>query len=475
MRHRLYVLIIVLAVGLLAGCSLIQTGFSQVEEDESVVEDEQEAEIPLPEQETVDAVETAPLPEVDPAELYTRAQEMYIHGVEQTQAGEFDQALDTFNEIMRLLLQPYNRETDSEMTRRLDSLYFEVCLAQVRVGRLTGRYAPVIIKKKLIGIDFHPRVEKWIQYFTVNGREGMQRYLSRSTRYVPLFRQILKEEGLPEDLVYLPLIESGFSAYAYSPAHASGIWQFIKTTGKNYGLTINAWVDERRDPVKATRAAARYLKDLYNNFGDWALALAGYNCGENRVAGAMRSAGHNDFWRLRLPSETMDYVPKYFASVIIARDPEAFGLYVAPETPLEIKQYELQGVVELKKFAELIGIPYEELKALNPEILGSYTPPIIPKYKINVPANKYDEIAKVITELPDTAVYLSAAQVAKLKNPPKPRSRFVYYKVKRGDTLGGIAHRYRTTVTMIKRYNPQARGRFIRPGMKLKIPVGRKR
>ena len=467
MRRCLVVSILVFLTAFWSGCSWIRTATPEIEEKPS-------AALPA----TPSKVEPTPTPgkgsDAELTELYEKAKNMYISGVEQTQAGNFEEARKTNDVILKMLLQPYDRTKAPETVKKLDSLFFEVCLAQVRIGRLTGLYTPVPVQNKLIGIDFHPEVERWLQYYTVAGRDSMQRYLSHSTRYLPVLKKILKEEGVPEDLAYLPIIESGYSPYAYSPAAAVGIWQFVRTTGKNYGLTINDWVDERRDPIKATRAAAKYLKDLYGMFNDWALALAGYNCGENCVSRACQDAGNKDFWRLCLPAETMAYVPKFFAAVLIARDPEMYGMYVVPEEPFIVKQVELHGVVDLKQFGELIHISYEDLKALNPELLGSYTPRDVAVYRINVPADKYDEITTMLASVSEAQLYVPKEQVAKLDEPQAAGPKFISYRVKKGDTLGGIARRYHTSVNTLKKYNPKARG-TLRVGMIIKIPVGRRR
>lgn len=417
-----------------------------------------------------------PTPETvlgDSADLYNRAHDLYIEGVELAQAQKHEQALALNNRIIQMLIEPYDREQDEIITKKIDSLFFEVCLAQVRIGRLTGRFAPVPIEEKLIGIAFNQEVQRWLGYYTGTGRSSMQRYLSRSTRYLPMIRKVLAEEGLPLDLAYLPIIESGFSAYAYSPAAAVGMWQFIASTGKHYGLTIDDWVDERRDPLKATRAAAGFLKKLHGEFGDWALALAAYNSGEGRVGGAIRSAGHRDYWNLGLPAETTAYVPKYFAAVLIARDPELYGMYVTPEPPLEVVPITLNGVVGVKDFAAYIGVPYEEFKAMNPELLGSHTPPKVKNYAINVPTAQLEVINQKMAAAAVGNPYLSPAQIAKIGR-PKTSDGFISYRVRKGDTLGKIARKYRTTVKMIQKYN-RVNPRLLRIGQKLRIPVGRRR
>jgi len=411
----------------------------------------------------------------DSAELYNQAHDMYIEGVELAQAQKYDEALALNNRLITLLLTPFDRAADDIITKKIDSLFFEVCLAQVRIGRVTGRFAPVPIEENLIGIQFNEEVQRWLSYFTGPGRSGMQRYLARSTRYLPMIRKVLAEEGLPQDLAYLPIIESGFSPYAYSPAAAVGVWQFIPGTGRNYGLKIDDWVDERRDPAKATRAAARYLKDLHQLFNDWALALAAYNCGEGRVGGAIRAAGHQDYWNLGLPAETTAYVPKFFAAVLIARDPELYGMYVTPETPLEVTPIKLGGVAAVKDLATFLNVPYEDFKAMNPELLGTHTPPKVPDYLVNVPTAQLEEINQRLATATVGNPYVAPQAVAKIGKPQTSGGGgFISYRVRKGDTLGKIARKYRTTVKMIQRYN-RVNPTRLRIGQTLRIPVGRRR
>ena len=189
-----------------------------------------------------------------------------------------------------------------------------------------------------IPLDDHPDVDKWIHYFTGRGRDYMQIYLERSSRYLPIMKAVLKEQGLPMNLVYVALIESGFSAKALSRANAVGYWQFIYGTGKRYGLKIDGFVDERRDFVLATKAASQYFKDLYSLFGSWHLALAAYNSGEYRVNRAVLRHYNRDFWYLSskkaLPRETRNYIPKLIAAIRISQDPQKYGFYNLDFQPL---------------------------------------------------------------------------------------------------------------------------------------------
>ena len=185
-----------------------------------------------------------------------------------------------------------------------------------------------------VPIQMNKQVRAYLVYFSTERKAVITRYLARSSRYLPMIKKEFAEAGLPEDLAYLAMIESGFNNKAYSPAAASGMWQFIKGTGLRYGLAINSYVDERRDPEKATRAAAQYLLELYKQFGSWYLAAASYNCGENRVQRELDQSTHKNFWELSanmcLPNETKNYVPQMIVATIIAKNPEKFGFKNVP-------------------------------------------------------------------------------------------------------------------------------------------------
>lgn len=241
-----------------------------------------------------------------------------------------------------------------------------------------------------------PEVESHVDRFQTSRRGFFNRALERAGRYLPSLTNILKSEGLPEELAYLPLIESGYQDHAVSPAGAAGPWQFIKGTGRRYGLRIDSLVDERRDPIKSTHAAAQYLKDLHDMFGDWQLALAGYNTGEYRVAKIRDNRGVDDFWEMRergyLPRETSEYVPSFLAAVRIASAPEDYGFDTPASDPLllgEFETIEVDRQVSLHAAAGMCGVSTEELKELNPALSRGITPI---GYSLRVPPGKAEPL-----------------------------------------------------------------------------------
>ena len=246
-----------------------------------------------------------------------------------------------------------------------------------------------------IPITINKQVEFFIEYFQTRVSKRFGIWLARSGRYVPMMRAILKEHGLPEDLVYLAMIESGFSCKAYSRAHAVGPWQFIRGTARRYGLKVNYWVDERRDPVKSTYAAAKYLRDLYAEFNSWYLAAAGYNAGEVKIRRALARYGADDFWsisqrkRRYLKQETKQYVPKMIAAALIAKNPSKYGFDdIKYDAPLKFDQVKVYAGTSVSVAAKLIGLKTGAISELNPELRRWCTPPTDGMYTLRVPAGK---------------------------------------------------------------------------------------
>jgi membrane-bound lytic murein transglycosylase D len=310
-----------------------------------------------------------------------------------------------------------------------------------------------------IPIVINQRVEHFILYFQTTAKKIFANWLARSERYIPFMRNLLREGGLPEDLVYMALIESGFSPYAYSRMKASGPWQFIYFTGKRYGLKVNWWVDERRDPEKSTIAAAKYLKDLYDLFECWYLAAAGYNAGEGKIINAMKRYRTEDFWELTkyryLKRETKDYVPQMIAAALIAKDPEKYGFVgIEYQEPLRYEKASVPAVTDLRLIAKACEASIEELKDLNPELLRWCTPPDSQPYEIRIPFGKKDLFLKNFEALPR-----------------QDRFQFKSHIVRKGDTLGGIARYYRVDLEPILELNRLKRSSLLSVGMNLIIPI----
>ncbi len=316
--------------------------------------------------------------------------------------------------------------------------------------------------------DMNDRVTMWIEYFQGRGRPNMQRYLSRSSRYLARMKEILKSHGLPEDLVYIALIESGFNSKAHSSAQAVGYWQFIRGTGRRYGLEQNYYIDERRDFEASTEAAAKYLKALYNLFGSWYLAIASYNVGENRIKRMVMKHYTRSFWELaankHLPRETINYVPKFLAARLIAKHPQKYGFEnIDWRAPLDFKEVELNNKgVNLRTMAKHLGVSYEVLRDLNP----SFKRGIIPKrkqvVKMRVPSHIVDSKVEVALGKSLSKVTLNMASGADRT-----------YRIRRGDTLSHIARRFNTSIRSLRSANNLRRRSVLYPGKKIIIPGGR--
>ena len=310
-----------------------------------------------------------------------------------------------------------------------------------------------------IPIIINGKVEKFIEYYQTRGRKVFSRWLARSKRYIPLMKELLREKGLPEDLVYLALIESGYNPRAYSRRKAMGLWQFMYNTGKRYGLKVDWWIDERRDPVKSTIAAARHLKHLYDRFECWYLAAAGYNAGEGKIQRAIKRYKTEDFWELTkyryLKRETKNFIPKMIAAALIAKNPEEYGFSdISYEEPIRFETVKVPDATDLRVIAKASESTYEELKRLNPELRRWCTPPNYPDYELKLPYGKKEIFLRNFSKIP-----------------PSKRVTFRRHVVRSGETLSHIALRYRTDIKAIMRMNRIRNLHSIRAGRSLIIPV----
>lgn len=343
-----------------------------------------------------------------------------------------------------------------------------VSLKEVDSFRVTDPELPKVVDNELeqIPTEMNELVEKWINYFQGRGRPHMERYLSRSTRYSKLMKQILRKNGLPEDLIYIALIESGFSHQATSRAAAVGYWQFIRGTGRRYGLEVSALVDERRDPVLSTQAAAEYFKGLYSVFGSWYLAMASYNVGENRVKREVMNHYTRDFWELarkrRFPKETVNYVPKFIAAKIIGNNPEKYGFTeIEYMTPIEFEHIKVAGAVNLKQMAAKMGLEYDDMKMLNPKFKGEVAPMKGSTLELRVPLGQ-SAVAMVAAK---ESIVTKVEYVADAGDTQT-------YKVRSGDSLYTIARKYKTSVAWLRDVNDISKNKKLKIGQRLQVPDG---
>lgn len=344
-------------------------------------------------------------------------------------------------------------------------------MAPIKVGRSTAQAGDLNDTDSDIQnlpSEFNKEVQMWIDYFQGRGREHMVRYLGRSTRYIPKMKEILKSHGLPEDLVYLALIESGYNCNALSRARASGCWQFMRGTARHYGLRIDYYTDERGDFVASTEAAAQYLKALYHLFGSWYLAIASYNVGENRVKSLVMKYYTRDFWELakmkKLPQETIHYIPKFIAARMIAKHPQKYGFTdVEWLPPLDYQEVRYDKAVSLSSLSQRLGLNLEDLKILN----SGFKRGLVPKYggevTVRVPSRIPKEQVLAALEGSSTSVAMSRAVTAS-------ESGFTKYRVRRGDTLSTIARKFRVSLAALIEVNDLSRKSVIYVGKVIRIP-----
>jgi membrane-bound lytic murein transglycosylase D len=385
----------------------------------------------------------------------------------QRQAGDYEQSIRVAEQVLLQIEAILAGDVDAGRRRELQDLR----------GRLSGvRDAarhdleksataddskdPKVLSAPAVEdvrLQFNSDVYRYIETFTGGGRSTFEKWLRRSGRYMKLFQEVLAREGMPTELAHLVFIESGFNVKARSHSAAVGPWQFLRSTARLWGLTVNQWVDERQDPEKSTVAAARYLKHLYGIFGDWPLALASYNAGEGTLLRAIKRQGTTNYWDLRLPRETENYVPQFMAVLAIAREPQRYGFSnVDFEDPMDFDELALKGSVDLRAVAKLASCSYEDLRTLNPAVRGAAAPAKDGITTIRVPEGKADEVLEKIGEGSLPAVDLT-----------------VKHRVRRGETLNGIARKYHVDASQLARDNSIGRKRPLARGMTLTIHSSR--
>jgi membrane-bound lytic murein transglycosylase D len=425
---------------------------------------------------------------VDPvADLIAKVEKEYKAGQDNYQAGHMEAAKQNFDQAFNMLVAgPIDLKSDerleSEFEKLLDGVNgLELAALQEGDGFTEQKSEPAPIdeanevtfpvdpniKAKAaaevkathsdLPLMLNDTVAGYINYFSSRGRSTLEGALARSGQYHDMISRVLKEEGVPQDLIYLAQAESGFRPLALSRAGARGMWQFMSSRAKGYGLERTWWVDDRQDPEKATRAAARHLKDLYNQFGDWYLAMAAYNSGPGTVQNAVKRTGYADFWELYrrnvLPKETRNYVPIIVAVTIMAKNPEQYGLeHIEPAKPVESDRVKINYPVDLRLVAECVDASASELQALNPSLLRMTTPKDR-EFELHLPAGTREKYQTAIAAIPR-----------------EMRVWWRYHKVQEGDTLASIARNYRTTAKAIAQANDLGDS-GLEPDRKLIIPI----
>ena len=426
-------------------------------------------------------------------DLIARSNQLFEAGQRELQLGHLQTAREQFNRALDVLLEsPSGARTDPRLREQFDRMVERISAAELTAlaqgdGFADGRAEPASIDELLaistfademptqattdavaedleitahdIDIPLNAKVLSYVEMFSGRLKNYLEDGLNRGTHYLPMIQEVFKAEGLPLDLAYVPLIESAFKPSAVSRAKAKGIWQFMRGTGIENGLKHDWYIDERADPEKATRAAARYLKTLYGMFGDWHLALASYNGGPGRVQKAMRQSGKDDFWSLTargryLPRETRDYVPLILAAVVVAKNPGQYGMSVEPfDDALTVERVTLPTAVDLRVVAEWIGTPVQTIQELNPELRRWTTPLRATDYELKVPAGMAEVVRERLFES-------DPAELAPLNR----------HTVKKGETLLSIARQLKVSRSDLAEANYLSSKATLKVGQKLIIP-----
>ena len=375
--------------------------------------------------------------------------------------GDLENAIDALDKAYSLILK-VSEDAEPELLQQKEDLRITISRRIVEV--YASRFTAANGDHKVIPLVMNRHVERALSLFKGREREYFLTSYRRSGRYRPQIVKSLEEAGLPEELSWLPLIESGFKIRAMSRARALGLWQFIASTGYKFGLKRNMWIDERMDAVKSTKAAIAYLKELHQIFGDWTTVLAAYNCGERRVLNRIKGQRINyldNFWDLyeRLPRETAFYVPRFLAVLHILNDPDAHGFTLPPvDEELRAEKVDINKQVHLKTIAGRLDIDYGHLKELNPELRHHLTPS--EPYVLKVPPGKGEVLLAKLDDIP-------------VWRPPVPA--YVVHRVRYGESLSVIADKYGTSVRAIMNMNGLRSRNYLKVGWKLRIPVKKTR
>lgn len=450
------------------------------------------AQLPSPETLPVGPLPESMVQQEDPIDLLIgrarglleRGERLFGEGAVEAGRLLFQQALDTLkNSGFEFFLNPHLESTYYDLLGEIQELELQALVdpAEIQLLSLVSTPSDEITDLNFFTIQVDPHLKELVSrdlletrfdipvvlnddvvrllnFYQNRGRDIMEEGLKRAGKYVPLFREIFQKEGVPLDLVYMAHVESHFKPNAYSRAKARGSWQFMLGTAKLYGLRQDWWIDERSDLIKSTEAAARHLTDLYERFGDWNLAMAAYNVGPSRIDRIKRRYGNIDYWamirRRMLPRETRLFVPSILATIIIFRNPERYGFWIEPDSPLQFETVSLEEQVAVQTVAEELGVPVATLFELNPELRRGITPFAYKEYQLKVPLGTGDLLKERLAALPE-----------------ERKLQFRHHKVLRGETLGLISQAYSSSIQAIAQVNQIRNIHRLREGQDLLIPL----
>ncbi len=416
--------------------------------------------------------------------LLEDARRAYVSAIEAEEAGDSLLAEDHFEAAIQVLneLSEYpDIERNTDFVELSQSVVQDYEVHIQRADHLSDHASVFAIREKLsllveeepalneegipihdirgtsVDLSFNEHVARNIRFFMGRGKEYFEQWLRLSGRYMPLMERIFEEEGVPKELTILSMPESGLRPHARSWVGAVGLWQFMKGTGKLYGLRTSWWYDERRDFEKSTRAAARHLKDLYAEFGDWYLVLGAYNAGPGRIFRAARRSGSNDFWEMRshLPRQTRNYIPQYVAVTRMVKEPHLYGFTgIQPEPELSYETVTIDDCVSLEVLAECAGTDAATMRILNPELLQWCTPPGVTGYTLRIPSGSRDQFVAAYSKIPDDQ-----------------KRDWAMHVVRKGETLSGIANRYGVSLGLLAEVNNIRNTHRLSIGNRLAIPI----
>jgi len=406
----------------------------------------------------------------DKKNLFDTALDFYQASQELWSRGELEGAINALDEAYSLILD-VNSDSDPAMIQQKEDL--RILISRRLIEIYASRYTAVNGNHKAIPLTMNEHVEYEIKQFQTVERNFFIDSYKRSRRYIDKIVKELNEAGLPEELAWLPLVESGFNVSALSPARALGLWQFIPSTGYKFGLKRDDWIDERLDPEKSTKAAIAYLQELHRMFGDWTTVLASYNSGEGNVLRVIKGQKINyldNFWDLyeRLPRETARYVPRFLATLHILEEPEQYGFDLGEtEEPPSFEVVTIEKQVRLDAIAKELGISEALLFDLNPELRLKVTPPT--PYSLRIPRAMSEVLLASLDSIPEWSRVRTS--LAKRHTKSSSGLSHVYHRVSKGEALSSIAKRYKTTVAAISKANNIRDRQLIKTGRRLKIPL----